>query len=160
MTDDSLLHRQVHPIHIQQGRVTSQVFRPTPKDSKRLSVYDGDQIDAEAAWEHYTGGLGYNSVGVLSVTVRECQDEELPVHADPEPFPEHAVIDFTACSSNQIKSKAKRLKVVAEARGWQYTHRLIIICNAQAVDDSGDPPQADWTIKNSLSALVAVLVDR
>jgi hypothetical protein len=27
---------------MQQGRVSSQAFRPTPKDAKELSAYDGD----------------------------------------------------------------------------------------------------------------------
>ena len=65
MTDDTLLLRQVNPAWIQDGRITSQVFRPTPKDSKRLSVYDGDQISAEDAWSHYVRELELESVGVL-----------------------------------------------------------------------------------------------
>lgn len=44
MTPESLLLRQVNPRWIREGRVTSQVFRPTPKDEKKLSVYDGAKI--------------------------------------------------------------------------------------------------------------------
>jgi hypothetical protein len=44
MTEATLLLRQVHPSFIQHGRVTSQVFRPTLKDKRLLSVYDGDLI--------------------------------------------------------------------------------------------------------------------
>ena len=36
-----LLHRQVHPSWIQEGRITSQAFSPTPKDLGLLSVYLG-----------------------------------------------------------------------------------------------------------------------
>lgn len=43
------LHRQVHPSWVQDGRATSQAFKPTPKDNGRLSVYDGDQMVAEKA---------------------------------------------------------------------------------------------------------------
>lgn len=103
MTDDSLLHRQVHPTYIQQGRVTSQVFRPTPKDSKKLSVYDGDQIDAEAAWEHYAEDMGYESVGGLGITVRRWSNEGLPVHA--VPFLEHVLIYPTHFSTNLLKAR-------------------------------------------------------
>lgn len=120
MTPDTLLFRQVNPSWIQAGRVTSQVFKPTPKDKKRLSVYNGDLVSAEASWLHYANELQFSSVGVLAVTVEECQQQALTVEPDPEPFPAHAVIKFDDCSSSQIVKKAKYLKQNAEARGWQY----------------------------------------
>jgi len=120
MTPDTLLFRQVNPSWIQAGRVTSQVFKPTPKDNKRLSVYNGDLVSAEGSWVHYTNELQFSSVGVLAVTVEECQGQRLPAEPDPNPFPEHAVIRFDGCSASQIKKKAKYLKQHAEARGWQY----------------------------------------
>ena len=120
MTDDTLLLRQVNPAWIQDGRITSQVFRPTPKDSKRLSVYDGDQISAEGAWSHYVEELELSSVGVVAVTVVECKEQDLPVAPDPNPFPEHVVIKFNDYSNSQIKTKAKKLTRAAEARGWRY----------------------------------------
>jgi len=123
MTDDTLLLRQVNPVWIQAGRITSQVFRPTPKDSKRLSVYDGDQISAEGAWSHYVKELELSSAGVVAVTVAECEEQDLPVAPDPEPFPEHVTIKFNDCSNSQIKTKAKQLTQAAEARGWRYRAR-------------------------------------
>lgn len=120
MTEATVLLRQVHPTFIQQGRVTSQAFRPTPKDEKLLSVYDGDLIVPQAAWVHYTTTLNYASDGVLAITVTECVRESLPARADPQPFPEHAVVDFSTCTDGQIEKKSKRLKVLAEQRGWQF----------------------------------------
>ena len=120
MTDDTLLLRQVNPAWIQDGRITSQVFRPTPKDSKRLSVYDGDQISAEDAWSHYVKELGNASVGIVAVTVAECEEQDLPVAPDPAPFPEHVVIKFDDYTNSQIRTKAKLLTQAAEERGWQY----------------------------------------
>jgi len=120
MNDGTLLYRQINPSWLQQGRVTSQAFKPTPKDNKRLSVYDGDQISAEDSWRHFTAKLGFTSVGVLAVTMAECTAEELPVEPDPEPFPSHAVIRFEECSTSQMEKKAKRLRAVAQRRGWQY----------------------------------------
>jgi tRNA(Ile2) C34 agmatinyltransferase TiaS len=73
MTTQTLLLRQVNPSWVQAGRVTSQAFKPTQKDNKMLSVYDGDQIEPEASWRHYTEQLGHLSVGVLAVIVAECQ---------------------------------------------------------------------------------------
>lgn len=120
MTPATLLLRQVNPSWIKNGRITSQVFKPTPKDEGCLSVYDGDQITAEASWRHYTIELEYRSVGVVAVTVCECKKHDLYVKHDPEPFPEHVVIKFTGYSKSQIEKKAKRLKEAAETRGWQY----------------------------------------
>ena len=65
MNDTTLLYRQIHPSFVQDGRVTSQAFRPTPKDQNQLSVYDGDLIGPPAAFEHYTEKLKHASVGVL-----------------------------------------------------------------------------------------------
>jgi hypothetical protein len=72
VTDDTLLLRQVHPGFVQNDRPSSQIFRPTPKDELKLSVYDGDLITPEQSWKHFTGELGYRSVGVLAVTVRNA----------------------------------------------------------------------------------------
>jgi hypothetical protein len=118
LNGDTLLHRQVNPSWVQQGRITSQVFKPTPKDNRRLSVYDGDQMTALQAWSHYTTELGFASVGVVAVTVAECEALGLTAEPDPEAFPAHAVINFDTCTPSQIEKKAKRLKAVGEARGW------------------------------------------
>ena len=120
MTSETLLHRQVHPTWIQAGRISSQVFRPTAKDEKLLSVYDGDLVGPEGAWDHYVHYLGYQSIGVIAVTMGECQVQALPVRSDPAPFPAHAVIDFNAFAGAEVERKAKFLKVAAEARGWLY----------------------------------------
>ena len=120
MNEETVLLRQVHPRFIQNGRVTSQAFRPTPKDDDRLSVYDGDQICAEDSWAHYTTDLGLASAGVLGVTVAECGAAGLPVHADPGPFPEHAVIDFATKSNSQTDVAAKALRASAQSRDWLY----------------------------------------
>ncbi len=120
MTTETLLLRQVSPSWVQAGRITSQVFKPTPKDEKRLSVYDGDQISPKDSWDHYTESLGFKSVGVLGVTVGECEQHKLSAEPDPKRFPEHVLIKFDGFSNSQIEKKAKRLKKAAEIRGWQY----------------------------------------
>ncbi|ADG07527.1 conserved hypothetical protein [Kyrpidia tusciae DSM 2912] len=117
MNDRTLLYRQVHPSWVQHGRPSSQTFKPTPKDNKRLSVYDGDMITPSRAWEHYTSHLGLASVGVVSVTVSECTALELYVISDPIPFPEHAIIDFSEYSASAAEKKAKKLAHLANARG-------------------------------------------
>jgi hypothetical protein len=125
MTGITLLLRQIHPSFVQAGRVTSQAFRPTPKDESLLSVYDSDQITAEHSWLHFTSQKDCRSVGVMAVTVDECAAEALSTRPDPEPFPEHVVIDFMGLTNNQCEKKSKKLKTKAEARGWLYQTAFI-----------------------------------
>lgn len=116
-----MLHRQVHPSWIQQGRFTSQTFLPTPKDVGLLSVYDGDQIDAQQSFVHYTSVQALVSAGVVSVSVGEVTEVNLSWRQDPEPFPEHAVIDFTSLvTPGQVKAKAAALAEKSRHRGWVY----------------------------------------
>ena len=122
MRRETQLLRQVHPQFVQQGKPSSQVFRPTPKDEKLLSVYDGDQIGPSDAFEHYTNRLGFSSIGILAVTVGECQTCELKSRPDPPAFPEHAVIDFREYGERETKKKAKQLKAFANRRGWLYRY--------------------------------------
>lgn len=120
MTGDTELLRQVNPAWLQADRITSQVFKPTPKDGSLLSVYNGDLVDARQSWTHFTRGLGFLSSGVVAVTVRECSSLELMAREDPTPFPEHAVIDFAGFSRKQIERKAKKLSGYAQVRGWKF----------------------------------------
>jgi hypothetical protein len=117
MTEATLLLRQIHPSFVKLGRATSADFRPTPKDEHKLSVYDGDLITPAAAFAHYRGRK-LESVGVMAVTVAECNAQELPARSSPEDFPEHAEIDFTGLSNSQCEKKGKKLRDVAETRGW------------------------------------------
>lgn len=121
MNHQTLLHRQVHPNFVKNGVVSSQVFKPTPKDEGLLSVYDGDLIDAGNSWTHYTGERGLASTGILSVSGAECDLHDLPYRPEIEGFfAEHAVIDFTRCSRGEIERKSKALRDLAMTRGWQF----------------------------------------
>ena len=120
MNSDTLLYRMISPSWMQDGSPTTPAFKPTRKDNGRLSVYDGDQISPQAAYEHYTS-LGNKAVGVLAVTVAECESLDLAVTPDPLPgFPAHALIDFTDLSGNRVKRAAHQLNKSATARGWQH----------------------------------------
>ena len=86
MTDQTLLLRQVHPVFVQEGRVTSQTFRPTPKDEYLLSAYNGDMITPEDSWKHFTGQSACRSAGVMAVLKGECNVLELAVIEDRIPL--------------------------------------------------------------------------
>lgn len=118
MTETTMLLRQIHPVFVVADKATSQAFRPTPKDAGRLSVYDGDSITPEKAWAHYTTVLGLQSSGTMGILVRECATSKLLTLADPAPFAEHCLIDFTALSKPEWETATKLLKRFANDRGW------------------------------------------
>lgn len=118
MNGDTLLYRQIHPTWVQDGRVGSLAFRPSPKDDGFLSVADGDQITAQAAWDRHLNLKRGQSCGVLAVQVSECEALELPVIPDGDPDPDHVSVDFRELSRGQIDKKARSLRNSAEERGW------------------------------------------
>ena len=120
MNDDTLIMRQVNPSFIQDGKITSQVFRPTPKDENCLSCYNGDKIEPESAYRHFVDQPQCRSAGVVGVSKQECDRLSLTVLDDAQPFPEHCSIDFSGNQRNVIEKKAKYLKNSAEIRGWLY----------------------------------------
>lgn len=120
MKPETLLYRQIHPQFVQNGRPTSQAFRPTSKDENKLSVYDGDKIQPKMSWEHYTGTLGLSSFGVMAISHAECTIQTLPVLADGEDYPEHCSIDFSHLAKSAIERAAKVLAQCAVTRGWLY----------------------------------------
>ena len=124
MTPTTLLLRQINPSFLQAGRVTSQAFRPTPKDENLLSVYDGDQIHPLTAWQHFMATPGCRSAGVMAVTHAECTAEQLPINPDGVPFPEHVSIDFSAFGKGEVEKKAKILVRQAQTRGWLFQAEL------------------------------------
>lgn len=120
MNDDTLLLRQVHPTFVQNGTITSQVFRPTPKDENLLSVDNGDKISTRDSFERFCEQPNCNSAGVMAVTCQECKERELEVVEDGDPYPEHCSIDYSAHSKKQVEKIAKYLKRQAQSRGWQF----------------------------------------
>jgi hypothetical protein len=116
------LLRQVPPAWLQDGRVTSQAFKPMPKDQGLLSVSRGSRISPEAAYDRHVNVLGFKSAGVWCITVQDCSDEELRVYADPideppHPDPAHALVDFRHLAEKRIVAHAKHLAQRANVRG-------------------------------------------
>lgn len=121
MNPTTTLLRQVHPNFIPDGQLSSQAFIPFPKDNGKVSVYDGDRITAAESYHHYTEVLRYESDSVWGITCEEVASVELNSAADPlKDFPSHAVIDFTTHAETNFRKLAKRLKVLALARGCLY----------------------------------------
>ena len=124
MNSETTLLRQVHPVFIPDGQLTSQAFMPFPKDEGKLSVYDGDQISAADSYKHYTEVLRNASDSVWGITVAEVTEAGLTSASAPlEKFPSHALIDFTDHPGKNFRKLAKKLKVFALARGCLFPLR-------------------------------------
>jgi len=126
MNNSTLLYRQVHPSFVQSDNIssqvfiTSQVFKPTPKDENKLSVYNSEKFGAKESLEHFNSSPNNLSCGVVAVNVNECIIEQLDVKEDNLPFDGHAFIDFKDNVNKQVEKKAKKLKKAAMDRGWQH----------------------------------------
>ena len=118
LSGETLLLRQINPSWLRNGRPTSQAFKPTKKDAKQLSFYDGEMVTPEESWRHYTEELGNASEGTMGITVDEC--EGYAVERKPEDFPAHVVIDFSDDSGSEIRTAARLLAKKARERGWLY----------------------------------------
>ncbi len=118
MTEATLLLRQIHPAFIQNGKVTSQAFRPTPKDENQLSVDNGDRITAEDSWRRFSAQADCTSAGVLAVSNGECSASSVQVVEDGIPYPDHCYLDFAPFTSNQATKIGKKLAANAQDRGW------------------------------------------
>ncbi len=121
MNEQTMLLRQVHPQFLKDTQLTSQAFMPFPKDNGRLSVYDGDQVTAQAAYLHYASELKRESAGVWAVSGAESSGLGLAHLPDPlADFPAHAVIDFADRSEKACRKLAKKLRDFAVTRGCLY----------------------------------------
>ena len=120
MTDATLLLRQIHPKFIQHDRVTSQAFRPTPKDENQLSVDNGDRISAADSFARFSAQPECLSAGVMAVSQGECQVCGVQVVEDGVPYVEHCYLDFAPFGGNQVKKIGKKLAAKAQERGWLF----------------------------------------
>lgn len=120
------LWRQVNPAWIQDGRVTSQLFSPTPKDTGEVSVTRGSLVSSEESHRYHTEDLGLRSVGVYFVEVADVGAVDLSAIDDSKSEgtedrpPGHAFIDFKNVGSKQMRKRASLLRDKAEGNGWQH----------------------------------------
>lgn len=122
-----LIYRQAHVNHVDESfQARSSVFNPLVtggQEGKRLrvlSAYDGGQVTAESAYQHYTGELGLSSAGVVAVSVEECLERGIQVDFDGLGFPAHVTLRFPRLSRRETGLLADELIELAMARGWQY----------------------------------------
>ena len=124
---NELLFRQIHPSFMQNGSPTSQAFMPIPKDKGGMSVDRSSVYSASKSFHEYTVVNGFQSVAVFGLTVAEFAVEAIPCYSDPVPAtngfaanPAHCIADFSGLHGSAQKNVAKRLKIVAVARGQKH----------------------------------------
>jgi len=120
MNRESLLLRQIHPNFVQNGRVTSQAFRPSPKDESHLSVDNGDMVTPEVSWKRFSVQSENSSAGVMAISHSECSDCQVEVIEDGVPYPEHCYLDFSPFGRKESDRIGKKLASAAHSRGWLF----------------------------------------
>jgi hypothetical protein len=123
---NELLLRQVHPNFIMESCISSQVFLPTDKDDKKLSVNRSSMISAREAFDLHTKGKKLQSAGVWGVSVEEVLTfDSLSIESDPIEAPiedrSYSLINFSKLpSESRIKATAKQLTAKARDRDCLY----------------------------------------
>lgn len=118
MDESRLFLRQIHTLMLDDDGPQSCAFRPTPKDSGKLSGYDGERVSPAEAFEHYTHTLGLASAAVFGVSEGECLPLALFILDSPtaaNPF--HVHLDFSFADKAEARRFSKALRDHAVARG-------------------------------------------
>jgi hypothetical protein len=129
-TGAEFLWRNQNPAWVDtDGSVTSQLFKPTPKDGGMVSVARSSVVTAEEHFNDYAG-LGLQSVAVWGVTVQQvlhqsgirrvvvrCVDNSTIITAPRG----HGYVDFRAVSGNQSSKLGAQLRTAAVGNGRFYT---------------------------------------
>jgi len=117
---DELLFRHLHPSWIDNGVITSQLFKPTKKDAGCVSTERSSKISPEGAYAGHLA-LGFESVGVYAVSVDEVRTgvnlEPVDDPRDDEGKPAHAFIDMRELDNKAIRGAAGLLRDRAVTRG-------------------------------------------
>ena len=125
---DELVWRNVNPGFIDNGVISSQAFRPTPKDDSKLSGARQAKVAADKHFHEFTSDLGLASAGVWAVSVAEANAEGVRCVYDaesatrpPAPCPTgHTYFDFQTHGTSARKRISRKLTDNATARGRQH----------------------------------------
>jgi hypothetical protein len=129
---NTVLMRQINPNFFIDEYLSSQAFTPFPKDEGRLSVYDGDIMNAQQSFLHFTETLRFKSVGVWGITNTEVEKTGLTGNPDPlQDFSAHAFVDFRSVSTKEWRKLAKKLRTFAVNRGRLYPPDIIVNNNGK-----------------------------
>ncbi len=125
---EELVWRNVNPGFIESGVVSSQAFRPTPKDQRKMSGARENKVSAEKHFHEFTNDLGRESAGVWAVSVGEanaqgvrCVYDAESSNRPPDPCPAgHTYFDFQPHGNNAQRRIGRTLSENAQQRGRQH----------------------------------------
>ncbi|WP_369024082.1 hypothetical protein [Nocardia cyriacigeorgica] len=124
-----LIWRNVNPNWVDGGKLSSQAFRPTPKDVGKLSGAREGKVTADKHFHEFTNEFALASSGVWAVTVDEARRVEVRCVYDaeseskPEPCPTgHTYLDYRVHGNSKIRRIGSALRDFAEERGRQHPH--------------------------------------
>lgn len=123
LQDEELLHRQVHPNFLKgDGTLMSSAFKPTPKDTAKLSTTRDMLLDAAASFDWYLGAVG-ESAGTWSVSNNEATAVNVEVILDGgsgDLHEAHVSLSFEGKTRGESERTAKELRDCATTRGRQH----------------------------------------
>lgn len=115
---DEVLLRNVHPMHFDNGRITSAEFNPSANHSFKLSTDRETLCSAQEAFSRHVDVLGLQSIGVTRVSVSDFESQEIPCFDDPvEGNDAHALADYSAKGPSARKKSAKKISKIASEIG-------------------------------------------
>jgi hypothetical protein len=125
---DELVWRNVNPKFIESGVVSSQAFRPTPKDKRKMSGAREDKVSADKHFHEFTNDLGLESAGVWAVSVREANAQDVrcvydaeSLNRPPDPCPTgHTYFDFQPHGNSAQRRIGRILSDNAQQRGRKH----------------------------------------
>lgn len=119
LTDtDELLYRQVHPVQMPSGQMSSEAFNPSARDKDLLSTLR-EHVGPEEAYRRWTEDKGFLSIGTYAVSVGEVGDQDLQAIDDSATTePDHVSIDYSSAETKgERKRRSRKLRDAATARG-------------------------------------------
>lgn len=124
LTDsDEIMLRQIPSNWLtDEGHVSSRAFRPFPKDDGCLSLSRMSMIAPKSSCLRHLEA-GYQTVGVMGVTVGEFGTVGVPVYEHRlRENDAHASAIYVGFSRRQSEKASKKLRTYARARNWLYQH--------------------------------------
>ncbi|MEM9785169.1 MAG: hypothetical protein AAF801_01615 [Pseudomonadota bacterium] len=114
MKDNFGLHRNIHPNHLSDGKVTMEAFSASSAEDYELSV-DCEKIwSGRTSYEHRTVTLEKKSVGVWTIPREEVSKLKCPIKADREDNnPSHSLIVYPKKDRAKRRDTARRLAAFA-----------------------------------------------
>ena len=110
---DDECYRNVHPVLISDGVVSSSAFMPTARDEGQLSTARSTKVSAEQHYKEFSQS-GHESAGVYAIKTEDIRDEGLRWIDNESVQPEsvymtgHAYIDYRLYPKDKVRKRKAR----------------------------------------------------